>query len=211
MPSPIPCQRHLFDFAEDVTYLNCGYMSPLLHSVREAGDAGLRYKTRPWTMAGKVYVDSPQTARTAFARVIGANPEDIAIVPSVSYGVAVAAANVEVRGRPKPSAARGTIPLQCLCLGPTRGTSRRHGAARAVVQPTATGQQWVLEAIDDDTVLAAIPNCHFSDGSLIDLDAVSKALRAVGGLLDRRRHAIRRSPAHRCRGHPAGLPDVCRL
>jgi selenocysteine lyase/cysteine desulfurase len=41
----------------------------------------------------------------------------------------------------------------------------------------------VLEAIDADTALAAIPNFHFSDGSRVDLPAVGRALREVGGLL----------------------------
>ena len=29
----IPCQRHLFDLPDDIAYLNCAYMAPLMHSV----------------------------------------------------------------------------------------------------------------------------------------------------------------------------------
>ena len=32
----IPSQRHLFDLPDDVTYLDCAYMAPLMHSVVEA-------------------------------------------------------------------------------------------------------------------------------------------------------------------------------
>jgi selenocysteine lyase/cysteine desulfurase len=182
MPSMIPNQRHLFDFAEEVTYLNCGYMSPLLHSVREAGEAGLRHKTRPWTMAGKVYVDSPRRAREAFAQVLGANTEDIAIVPSVSYGVAVAAANVEVQAGQNLVLLAEQFPSNVYAwvqLAERVGATVRH-------VPRPADGDWtpgVLAAIDSDTALAAIPNCHFSNGSLVDLNAVGPALRAVGALL----------------------------
>ena len=36
----IPCQRHLFDLPDDIAYLNCAYMAPLMHSVVEAGQRG---------------------------------------------------------------------------------------------------------------------------------------------------------------------------
>jgi hypothetical protein len=35
----IPCQRHLFDIPDDVAYLNCAYMSPLMKPALEAGTA----------------------------------------------------------------------------------------------------------------------------------------------------------------------------
>jgi selenocysteine lyase/cysteine desulfurase len=182
MASPISCQRHLFDFAEEITYLNCGYMSPLLHSVREAGDGGLRRKRRPWTMEGKVFAESPQRAREAFARVIGAAPGDVAIVPSVSYGVAVAAANVEVRAGQNLVLLSEQFPSNVyawLRLAERVGATTRH-------VPRPADGDWtpgVLELIDADTALAAIPNFHFSDGSRVDLMAVGRALREVGALL----------------------------
>ena len=37
----IPCQRHLFDIPDDVAYLNCAYMSPLMKPALEAGITGL--------------------------------------------------------------------------------------------------------------------------------------------------------------------------
>lgn len=43
----IHCQRHLFDIPPDVAYLNCAYISPILHVVREAGIAAAQRKSRP--------------------------------------------------------------------------------------------------------------------------------------------------------------------
>ena len=47
----IPSQRHLFDLPDDIAYLNCAYMAPLMHSVVEAGLNGVRRKARPWEIA----------------------------------------------------------------------------------------------------------------------------------------------------------------
>jgi hypothetical protein len=41
-------QKHLFSLPEDVYYLNCATMSPLLKSVEEAGIKGLLRKSQPY-------------------------------------------------------------------------------------------------------------------------------------------------------------------
>ncbi len=41
-------QKHLFQLDEDVNYLNCAYMSPLLKSVEEAGIEGIIRKRNPF-------------------------------------------------------------------------------------------------------------------------------------------------------------------
>jgi len=43
----LPCQRQLFDIPDDVAYLNCAYMSPLMKPVIEAGVTGLAGKAHP--------------------------------------------------------------------------------------------------------------------------------------------------------------------
>ena len=50
-PMKLDSQRHLFDIPEDITYLNCGYMSPLMHAVRDAGVEGLTRKCQPWKIS----------------------------------------------------------------------------------------------------------------------------------------------------------------
>lgn len=133
-------------------------------------------------MEGKVFADSPRRAREAFARVIGARPEDVAIVPSVSYGVAVAAANVEVRAGQNLVLLAEQFPSNVYAW--TRLAARVGATTRHVPRPQ--DGDWtprVLAAIDRDTALAAVPNCHFSNGSLVDLPVVGRALREVGALL----------------------------
>jgi len=89
-------QRNLFNIPADVAYLNCAYMSPLMHSVVEAGDIAVRCKQQPWRITTPDFFDLPNRGRELFAGIIAAQRDDIAVIPSVSYGVAVAALNCRV-------------------------------------------------------------------------------------------------------------------
>src|SRR5215217_3581767 len=90
-------QRDLFEIPEDIVYLNCAYMSPQLRPAREAGEKAVSRKSRPWEITPDLFFEDAEEIRALFARLVGGDTEGVAIVPSVSYGISVAAANVPVR------------------------------------------------------------------------------------------------------------------
>src|SRR5271156_3590296 len=93
----LPCQRHLFDIPDDIAYLNCAYMSPLMKSAVKAGTAGLARKTHPWEITSDKFFTGSEDFRQTAARLIDSSPDDIAIVPSASYGVTTAARNLPLQ------------------------------------------------------------------------------------------------------------------
>ena len=177
----IPSQRHLFDLPEDVAYLNCAYMAPLMHSVVEAGEGGVRRKARPWEIAAPDFFSEIDHARGLFARIVNARAQDIAIVPAASYGMSVAARNLAL-------GAGRTIVL----LGeqfpsnvyPWRAAAARAGAEVLTVDaPDGDLTAAVLAAIDDRTAIAALPHCRWTDGALLDLELIGERVREAGGAL----------------------------
>src|SRR5262249_50367951 len=90
-------QRHLFEIPDDVTFLNCAYISPLPKASLIAGDRGLRCKAQPWTIGAADFFTSSETVRKLFADLINADADDVAFAPAVSYGMAQAAHNIPVR------------------------------------------------------------------------------------------------------------------
>ncbi|MEX0822923.1 MAG: aminotransferase class V-fold PLP-dependent enzyme, partial [Balneolaceae bacterium] len=91
------CQKHLFELPEDVHYLNCAYMSPNLRNVEKAGITGVIKKREPWTITPDHFFNDSNRLRKLFAHVVNASkPEDVAILPSVSYGMATVAKNLPV-------------------------------------------------------------------------------------------------------------------
>ena len=174
-------QRHLFDLPDDVAYLNCAYMAPLMHPVVEAGVRGVRRKARPWEIAAPDFFSDLARARGLFARVVNARAEDIAIVPAASYGMSAAARNL-------PLAAGQTIVVLAdqfpSNLYPWRAAAAREGAGIVTVDaPDGDLTAAVLAAIDERTAIAALPHCRWTDGALLDLDAIGECVRAVGAAL----------------------------
>src|SRR5262245_58551532 len=86
----LACQRALFDIPRDVCFLNAAAWSPLPLAVQEAGHAGVARKGQPWKLDAKFMAGQHERARQAAAALIGAAPEDVALIPSVGYGVSTA-------------------------------------------------------------------------------------------------------------------------
>ena len=87
----LPSQRALFDIPRHICYLNAASYSPLPLRTLEAGRAAVGRKGAPWTLEASFANAQHERARTAAARLIHAEPADIALIPSISYGVATAA------------------------------------------------------------------------------------------------------------------------
>jgi len=178
----LPPQRHLFDIPGDVAFFNFCSQSPLLRSAAEAGAAGLARKLRPWEVPLGDHFAVPEAARRPVARLIGAVAADIAVVPAVSYGIAVAAANLPLAAGQRIVVLEGQFLSNLL---PWQDLARRCGG-RVVEVPRPAERPWteaVLEAIDADTAIVALPNLLWTDGTRIDLAAVARRARAVGAAL----------------------------
>lgn len=179
----LPSQRHLFDIPEDVAYLNCGYMSPLMHPVHAAGIAALSRKARPWEIAPRDFFSGSDALRAAFAALINARADDIALVPAVSYGISTAARNLPLARGQGVLVAAEQFPSN---VYPWRERAREVGGEVRTLPRPADGD-WtrvVLEALDDKsgaaTAIVALPHCHWIDGGLFDLERIGAACRERG-------------------------------
>ena len=178
---PIPSQRHLFDIPEDVAYLNCAYMSPLMHDVVAAGKEGVARKARPWTIAPRDFFTGSAEARRLFAAIVGGAPECVAIVPAASYGIAVAAANVPLSRGQHVLVLADQFPSN---VYPWREAANAAGADVITVRDgNAPLSDRLLEQIGARTAVVAAPHCRWTDGTLIDLEAVGARCRDVGAAL----------------------------
>ncbi|HEX8125294.1 MAG TPA: aminotransferase class V-fold PLP-dependent enzyme [Allosphingosinicella sp.] len=179
---PIPCQRALFDIAERTAYLDCAKMSPLTRAAIEAGRHGLERKAHPWDVRAEHFFDESEEVRGLFARLIGASADDVAIIPSVSYGMATAMANVPVAAGQKIVTLADDFPSGMLA---SRALAQRSEASVVRVERPEAGD-WssaVLDAIDRDTALVVAPHTHWVCGTLIDVEAIGRRCRSVGAAL----------------------------
>ena len=176
---PLGSQRDLFDVPDEIAYLNTANMSPLLRSVREAGERALARRAAPWTIAASDWFSDVERLRNAFAGVMGVQSDGVALVPATSYGLAVAARNLAAKPGEQVVALAGEYPSNYYTW---RRFCQRHGAELVVVDRT-TDQTWteaVLDRIGERTAVLAVPNVHWTNGSLLDLEVVVPAARQVG-------------------------------
>ena len=176
---PLGSQRDLFDVPDEIAYLNTANMSPLLRSVREAGGRALARRAAPWTIAASDWFSDVERLRNAFAGVMGVQSDGVALVPATSYGLAVAARNLAAKPGEQVVALAGEYPSNYYTW---RRFCQRHGAELVVVDRT-TDQTWteaVLDRIGERTAVLAVPNVHWTNGSLLDLEVVVPAARQVG-------------------------------
>ena len=179
----LPSQRASFDIPRHICYLNAASYSPLPVRTLEAGRAAVGRKGTPWTLEAGFANAQHERARTVAARLIHAEPSDIALIPSISYGVATAAKFLPL--------GRGTrvIVLENDHSSPVLEWQTRAEAQGFTVETVRQPDDgdWtsaVLESIERSGAppvsLASISSVHWSDGGLIDVDKVGAALRQRG-------------------------------
>lgn len=178
----LTCQKHHFDLETDRTYLNAAYMGPLPISARDAGVAAAAVKAQPWRVSIDDFFEPVARVRSLYAQLLNGPIEGIALVPSVSYGIAVAARNVEVRAGDKIVVLADQFPSNVYVW---RNLACQKDAKIHTVDRPAEGtlSDAVLTAIDERTAVVAVPHCHWMDGTRLDLVAIGARCRQVGAAL----------------------------
>jgi selenocysteine lyase/cysteine desulfurase len=178
----LPCQRHLFDIPDDVAYLNCAYMSPLMKSAVEAGNAGLARKAHPWEITSDKFFSGAEVFRQTAAQILGSAPDDIAIVPSASYGVATAAKNLPLQKGQSVLVLEEQFPSHYYSW--QRRAEETGAKLKVVAWPE--NNDWtaaVLNSLTADVAIAALPNVQWTSGGRLDLVRIGEACRKLGTAL----------------------------
>ncbi len=206
--NPIEAVRDLFEIPDDVTYLNCASMAPQLRCVTEAGLRAVRTKASPWTLSGPEWFSASEELRTLAARVMGTDSDAIALVPAASYGIATAAANLPLSRGQTIVILHQQFPSNVYAW---YELAKKNGG-RVVVAQREPGMDWteaLLRTIDDNTAIVAVPQCHWTDGSKVDLERVGQRVREVGaGLVIDASQSLGASPLNLERVQPDFLTAV---
>ncbi|MCE7992819.1 MAG: aminotransferase class V-fold PLP-dependent enzyme [Roseivirga sp.] len=180
-------QSYLFNLPEDTTYLNCAYMSPMLKSVAQKGIHAIYGKEDPTSIKPEDFFNNTSQLREEFARLIEvANPNQCAIIPSVSYGMATVANNLKAGNRDNIVVTDEQFPSNVYAW---HAMAQERGIEVKVVTPPLheeRGKHWnqsILEAINAQTKMVAIGHVHWADGTRFDLKAIRQRTREVGAIL----------------------------
>lgn len=177
--TPLGCQRDLFDVPQGMVYLAAASKSTLPRATVHAGKIGVEAKAYPWAIDEHARHLQTEDIRARFAALIGATADDIAIHPSAAYGTATAAKNITLPKGSRVIVLEGQFPSNVYVWDNLARTC----GAEVVQIKRPHDHNWtrdILAAIDERTSLAALPPCHWTDGTLIDLMKIGQALKEAG-------------------------------
>jgi selenocysteine lyase/cysteine desulfurase len=173
--------RHRFPIFQRRLYINSCSQGALSDSVRAAYQQYLEDwddKGAPWDY----WVERQEAARGAFARLVNAAPDEIAVTTSLSAGVSALASGLRFTRRSKVVLTDWEFPT----IGQIWHAQEARGA-RVVHVPAAADGTISLEhferAIDDDTLLVSITHVCYRNGAMVDVPAVAELAHDRGALV----------------------------
>ncbi|MBL4593932.1 MAG: aminotransferase class V-fold PLP-dependent enzyme, partial [Flavobacteriales bacterium] len=181
-------QKEKFNLSKDVIYLNTAYSAPLSKEAEQIGIEALSKKCRPNEYNGSDFFEPVEKLKTLFAQLIDVpNPQNIAIIPSVSYGIATVASNVCLNEGDEIIVIGEQFPSNIYSW--KRVADKSNSTIITVSAPETTsnrGQLWnesILNAINENTAVISIPNVHWADGTIFNLKAIREKATANNALL----------------------------
>ena len=190
--SLLQCQKENFFIPDDVTYLNGAYMSPSHKKVDAAGTKGIQAKRQPFNFTVNSFFNPIEEVRQQFSKLINnLEPNRIVTIPSVSYGKATIAKNVQISKDENIVLIGEQFPSNVNVWGEL---AAKNGADILTVSAPDTktnrGKIWnecILETINPKTKLVAMAHVHWADGTWFDLEAVRQAVEGIVARLNERR------------------------
>ncbi len=175
--------RGEFPILAHATYLNACSQGALSHRVRAAYEeylAGWDENGAEW----EHWVERAEAARAGFARLLHAQPDEVAVTTSVSQGVSgiVSALPLERGGRTRIVISEYEFPT----VGQIAHAQELRGAEVVHVRPEPDGSipvERFAEAIDERTALVCCTTISYRTGHRHDVAGIAEAAHAHGALV----------------------------
>jgi selenocysteine lyase/cysteine desulfurase len=172
--------RSRFPIFSRKTYLNSCSQGALSDAV----EASLQEYLRTWHDEGSpwgIWVQKYEAVRAEFARLIGAQPEEVAIVPSASAGINAIASTLDFTARKKVVLGEFEFPT----MGHVWLAQQRRGAVVEFIQ--AHGEEIppgsYAKALNEQTVIVPVTHVCFKNGFRCDVQEITRMAHAQGALV----------------------------
>jgi selenocysteine lyase/cysteine desulfurase len=172
--------RGEFPILAHTTYLNSCSQGALSHRVREAYE---RYLDG-WDAHGAewaVWVERAAEARAAFARLLKADPGELAVTTSVTQGVSGIVSALDLTVRPRIVISEYEFPT----VGQIAHAQELRGAEVVHVRPAEDGSiplERFAEAIDERTALVCCTTVSYRPGHRHDVAEIARLAHEAGAL-----------------------------
>lgn len=179
---PLPDRiRHRFPIFQNRIYINSCSQGALSDSVRAAYDRYLEdwdERGAPWDY----WVEKTEDARAAFAGLVNADADEVAVTTSVSAGLSAVATGLRFAGRSKIVTTDWEFPT----VGQIWHAQESRGARVVHVDAADDGTipfEHFERAIDDDTAIVSVTHVCYRNGARVDVEKVVRLAHERGALV----------------------------
>ncbi len=172
--------RHRFPVFESLVYVNSCSQGALSDSVRAAYEDyldGWDERGAPWDY----WVERGEAARAVFARLVGGEPDEVAVTTSVSAGLSAFASAVDFGERPRVVISDFEFPT----AGQIWHAQELRGAEVVHVHPDGAEipVERFEEAIDERTAVVSITAVCYRNGSRLPVEEIVRIAHDRGALV----------------------------
>ena len=174
-------QRDLFDLPDDIIYLNCASQSPQMKETTRTGQASIARKARPWNHEASERWQTPKPPANCSGKLSGPVPINRHCAFGQLWG-SDCRRQYTLRAGQEIVMVEEEFPSDYYSWQ----TLARSKSASIVTVKRPSDLDWtsaMVAQIGENTAIVTVPNCHWTDGSLIDLVQVGKRVREVGAAL----------------------------
>lgn len=162
-------------------WLNAASMTPLPERSRRAIDEFNRHRSDVGSLRGRHFEPVMVRCRQAAATLIGADENEIALLPNTSFGINLAAQCLPLEAGRRVVLSDREFPAN---VYPWLAMERLRGARVDVLPADARGKpdeaRMLEEVARGDVGILAVSAVQFADGWVADLEALGRACRAHG-------------------------------
>jgi cysteine desulfurase / selenocysteine lyase len=162
-------------------WLNAASMGPLPERSRQAMDEFNRRRSDIGSMRGEHFEPVLARCRRAGARLVGADEDEIALLPNTSFGINLAAQCLPLEAGRRVVLSHREFPAN---VYPWLAMERLRGARVDLLPADARGKpdeaRMLEEVARGDVGILAVSAVQFTDGWVADLAALGRACRANG-------------------------------
>ena len=173
--------RHRFPIFDSQVYINSCSQGALSDAVRAAYGQYLEdwdEQGAPW----EYWVERQETARSAFAGLVNAAPDEVAVTTSLSAGASALASGLRFAQRSKVVLTDWEFPT----IGQIWHAQEARGARVSHVLAADDGTipiEHFERAIDEDTLIVSLTQVCYRNGAMLDVPAVVELAHARGALV----------------------------
>ena len=184
----IKSQKEKFNLPNDISYFNCANIAPLMNKLSALGKEAIDLRERPYKISREDWFLPTENLKHNFAKLINCdNHKRIAIIPSVSYGIASVAKNIKLNSNNEILVVDEQYPSNYYSwVNISEECGAKIKIIRSPNEPKDKGRIWnekILDAITEKTRIVALGNVHWTDGTLFKLQDISKKAKLHDSLL----------------------------